>query len=204
MKGKGKGKDLSRVEIASWKCSTCINVTTRRKGDNSNTPVSARRPAPLDNSLTIDETTHANTSGSSIRIQEPVPTSSNLTLNNTAELLDSKLKTFRESVFSDMKSFIKSEINAAIEKTKQEFTETRDFLHSENKDIKASLSVIETHISELEKQNCYFLKNITSLQNRLVPMEKVSRSCNVEIQAVPEKRNENVLAIVKFYFLKQL
>ncbi|CAG4955728.1 unnamed protein product [Parnassius apollo] len=94
-----------------------------------------------------------------------------------------------------MKSFIKSEINAAIEKTKQEFTETTDFVQSENKDIKASLSVVETYISELEKENCNFLKNITSLQNRLVSMEKVSWSCNVEIQAVPEKRNENVLPI---------
>ncbi|CAK1592742.1 unnamed protein product [Parnassius mnemosyne] len=84
-----------------------------------------------------------------------------------------------------------------LKKTKQEFTETTDFLQSENKDIKASLSVVETHISELEKENCNYLKNITYLQNRLESMEKVSRSHNVEIQAVPEKRNENVLAIVK-------
>ncbi|CAK1600403.1 unnamed protein product [Parnassius mnemosyne] len=191
-------KDLSRVARTSWKCSTCINVTTRRKGDNNNNPMSARRPATLDDSnMSIDEITHLDPSGSGSRIQEPIPITDNLTLNSIAELLDSKFKSFRESFFSDMKSFIRSEINSAIEKTKQKFTETTGFLQSENKDIKASLSVVETHISELEKQNCNYLKNITNLQNHLESIEKVTRNRNVEIQAVPEKRNKNVLAIVK-------
>ncbi|CAK1579720.1 unnamed protein product [Parnassius mnemosyne] len=112
-------KDLSRVARTSWKCSTCINVTTRRKGDNTNTPVSARRPATLDDSaMSIDEITHVDKSDSGSRIQEPVPITGNLTLNNIAELLDSKLKSFRESFFSDKKSSIRSKINAAIEKQK--------------------------------------------------------------------------------------
>ncbi|XP_026315834.1 uncharacterized protein LOC113227170 [Hyposmocoma kahamanoa] len=51
--------------------------------------------------------------------------------------------------------------------------------------------------SDLEQQNSTLKAEINSFKRRIESIEKMSRSSNVEIQAVPEKRSENVLTIVK-------
>ncbi|XP_028156404.1 uncharacterized protein LOC114349987 [Ostrinia furnacalis] len=40
-------------------------------------------------------------------------------------------------------------------------------------------------------------REITRLNIRLVGIDKISRNCNIEIQAVPERKNENILAVLK-------
>ncbi|CAG4953483.1 unnamed protein product [Parnassius apollo] len=96
-----------------------------------------------------------------------------------------------------MKSLIKTEIVTAIDQVKIEFTEITDFLHQGQKELKSNIESAEIKVQALEKINADLTHKMSVLHRRLESMEKISRSHNVEIQADPEKRNENILTPVK-------
>lgn len=193
---------ISKEAKAVWKCPTCHNVT-RRKGSNLNNPVGR----PLDDSImSCNESIDDFNSSTIISAYMPtmpqsssssLPAASNLTLDSIATLLDSRIANLKQTLFSDMKSIIHGEINTALDRLKADFTETTDFLAQEQKEMTKRISSSELQIKDLEQQNSTLKAEINSFKRRIESMEKMSRSNNVEIQAVPEKRSENVLTIVK-------
>ncbi|XP_053619960.1 uncharacterized protein LOC128680688 [Plodia interpunctella] len=96
-----------------------------------------------------------------------------------------------------MSHLIKKEVVAAIDQVRLEFTQTTDFLQNGQKELKSDIESTDAKVKSLEKQNTDLKKDLNALQRRLESIEKVSRSLNVEIQGVPEKRNENVMTLVK-------
>ncbi|KAI5646062.1 hypothetical protein NE865_01955 [Phthorimaea operculella] len=96
-----------------------------------------------------------------------------------------------------MKSYITAQISTAIAKVEQDFTKTTDFLVNEQRDVRNDLSIANEHIKKLEDQKQKLETNVTELNHRIMVLEKASRSCNIEIQCVPEKKSENVLELVK-------
>lgn len=177
---------------SSWKCTTCMNIT-RRRGDNSNTPV--RRATTLDDSVMSCDESMIN-----VTPVKPLPATasgSDISLDSIALLLDSKLDSFKKSFMSDIKNLIKEEVGKTIEKLKIEFTETTDFLLHEQNVVKTHLEKAEQRVKDLEQQNSSLQNHVGALNRRLESMEKISRSHNIEIQAVPEKKTENILTIVK-------
>ncbi|CAG5008576.1 unnamed protein product [Parnassius apollo] len=193
---------------SKWKCPTCFNVTNRRKGDISNTPV--RKSVPFNDSImSCDDSLSVEHSETSL---DPKPSTSmcpslgqEVTLESIARLLDMKLdvkldekfESLKKSFYVNMKSLIKTEIVTAIDQVKIEFTETTDFLHQGQKELKSNIESAEIKVKALERTNADLTSKMSILHRRLESMEKISRSHNVEIQAVPEKRNENILTIVK-------
>ncbi|CAG4992084.1 unnamed protein product [Parnassius apollo] len=100
-----------------------------------------------------------------------------------------------------MKSLIETEIVTAIDQVKIEFTETTDFLRQGQKELKTNVESADSTL-ELEKINADLTNKMSVLHRRLESMERISRSHNMEIQAVPEKRNENILTLVKIFTLQ--
>jgi hypothetical protein len=92
---------------------------------------------------------------------------------------------------------IKNEMTSAVENLKSEFTKTTDFLCEEQRDIKQELHATVNKISLLETDKAKLQSEISDMQRRLVTLEKSSRSRNIEIQCVPDRRNENIVAIFK-------
>nr|CAH7748148.1 unnamed protein product [Callosobruchus chinensis] len=67
-------------------------------------------------------------------------------------------------------------------------------------DFETTLLKFDEYVRKTEKliqENHELKTEVTNLQNRLNSMEQHSRTNNIEIQGVPEKRNENLMEIVK-------
>lgn len=187
-----------RTQANSWICPGCINVTSRNK--KSNITGGMKVPCNVGSNPYGADLCIASKSPSS-----PSPTSDcPVTMENISSLLDDRLfacmasfsDRLREDLCKDLKAFITSEINVV----KSEFTETTDYLASEQRDIKAELSTNSDYIKSLEAANVRLQNDLVTLENRLSAAEKLSRSRNLEIQAVPEKRSENVILMAKKLF----
>ncbi|XP_052755624.1 uncharacterized protein LOC128201770 [Galleria mellonella] len=173
-----------------WQCCVCINIT-RRRGDNTNTPV--RKPNTLDESvMSCDVTMNQSEMECSVSAENHT-----ISLQQFGVLLDSRLQRFKADFFSDIKASIRSEIHLAITALKDEFTVTVDFLEEGQKRINGTLAAAVERVSELECKKNKLQGDIYELERRLKISEKTSRSMNIEIQAVPEKRSENVVGIFK-------
>ncbi|KAI5630739.1 hypothetical protein NE865_16549 [Phthorimaea operculella] len=119
-------------------------------------------------------------------------------LNN----LEAKFADLRTSITIDIKALIESkikavskEIKAEINTLQVEFTKTTDFLAEEQKELKVQIESANNLITKLSNENLKLQNELTKVNQRTKTLEKISRSHNVEIQAVPEKRNENLEAM---------
>ncbi|CAG9138057.1 unnamed protein product [Plutella xylostella] len=139
---------------------------------------------------------------------------SSLTINNNKKLIEAEnsgmitleqmnmlLNRMRTDIVSEITISIKREVNAAVnsalETIRQEFTATTDFLAAEQKDLKTEIESSKKDIKELEAKNFKLQSLVTSFERRVESAEKMSRSLNLEIQAVPERKGENVVTHVK-------
>lgn len=121
-----------------------------------------------------------------------------------SEMFDQKLSTnsafmvnLRQSIKTDLKAMIATEIGSAIQQLKDEFTETTDYITAEQKDINNRMDDYEHRLKELESENLHLRGELTIVKTRLGTVEKISRGLNVEMQAVPENRSENVVELFK-------
>ncbi|KAL4705100.1 hypothetical protein ACJJTC_006423 [Scirpophaga incertulas] len=99
----------------------------------------------------------------------------------------------RQEINKDMRLFIGIE----IQKLKSEFTETTDFLAAEQKDLREEIQARREMVETLQTENSRLQKDVKSLEERLIAAEKLSRSKNIEMQAVPERKNEDLLRMFK-------
>ncbi|VVC93264.1 unnamed protein product [Leptidea sinapis] len=131
-------------------------------------------------------------------------------LNNISSLIDTKLApdskfmpNLKSLLREEVKTMIKSEINLVLpilkeellDTLKNEFTESTDFLNHPQCDLKKIISDKNEIIKNLEFEQSRLKSECNEIQNRLITLEKISRDNNLEVQNVPEKKNENVQAI---------
>lgn len=127
-----------------------------------------------------------------------------LTLESISKLLDEKfgpsssfVNTLRTDIKKDLKEMITAEIDCKIKTLEEEFTATTDFITAEQKDLKELISKKDDIINNLQSEQPLMQAELKDLEGRLTSLEKSSRDHNVELQAIAERRNENVLAIFK-------
>ncbi|VVD04453.1 unnamed protein product [Leptidea sinapis] len=114
-----------------------------------------------------------------------------------SELIDLKLDSIRSTLSLEIQEKVKSEVKAVVETIKQEFTETTDFISKEQKDTRTNLDQAIKRITELEAQKAKVQSDMAKLEYRLCQSEKASRSCNLEVHCIPERRNENLAMLFK-------
>lgn len=188
-------KDISDSDVvASLKCPSCANVTRRRYDDKS--PARAGRADAILQKTTLRlQGNHASTSTT-------VPTLP--TLAEISALLDQKLspaspamQDLRAALREDVKAMIATEMSKAINEVKDDFTKTTDFIMTEVNDTKAKINEKNRIIEELQSDHSKMNLEILNLNKRISSLEKISRGLNIELQALPESRNENVLVLFK-------
>jgi hypothetical protein len=128
-----------------------------------------------------------------------------LTLENISRLLDTKLESslkafahnFRTALKQDIIEIVHKEMDPMIQNIKDEFTVTTDFICDEQRKLKFDLDEKNKVIKRLEEENTKLQTLVNKIEDKLAIIEKSSRACNIEIQAVPEINNENVLDLFK-------
>ncbi|XP_063370262.1 uncharacterized protein LOC134658506 [Cydia amplana] len=165
----------------AWKCPSCR--CKEPKGDNSNTPVRLRdndeacyretypetsnitlrkRPHPalnitpcFDESSILGDTLHAdaNSTTSQQGLSIPSNIADTITLEKFEKLLDKKLETNRQSLISELKITLLSEINKAMTELRNEIAQTNNTIKSEQDNHKQAISKINNTIISIEKEH---------------------------------------------------
>ncbi|XP_063830263.1 uncharacterized protein LOC135079542 [Ostrinia nubilalis] len=179
----GAGKkvsDLGSEQLSALRCPSCTNVSRRRRGNES--------PGILSPSISKHSPTARNV----------------LTIESISELLDQKLaptsdamKNSRSILIKEVKGLITAEMGKMVNELKEEFTKTTDFIMEEVKSLKSTIAQKDTVIKSLQSEQTVLKDELHKIRSRVSVMEKLSRDRNVELQAVPENRNENVVSMVK-------
>lgn len=205
-----------------WFCPSCTNITRRR---NDNTPVrkynlhSPPEHSADISSMTImscdDEGPHVSQqlrssdtqkSGAMLKQVSGVPptaitiqppTNKAVTIEEFEAMLDRKLDMFKKAIAQEVHSMVMKDVACTISSLEKDFTDTTDYLQRGQDDLIKELELASGRIKALELERSALQSDIASLDRRLVTIEKTSRSHNLEIHMVPEKRNENVLNIIK-------
>lgn len=189
-----KVTELDADQMAKLKCPSCINVTRRRDQKSS---CGSPKLNPSSSLFKPSRQT-------SVHSEANVLTSETVLLDRFSVLLDQKLapkSTFminlRSSILEDVNNTISKQLSATLKLIKEEFTQTTDFLMNEIQDVKSEIKNKDKIIKQLESDQQSLKTEIQSLNNRLNTVEKISRDRNIEIQAVPESKNENLFTVFK-------
>ncbi|KAL4703580.1 hypothetical protein ACJJTC_004606 [Scirpophaga incertulas] len=183
---------------SNWNCSFCTNISRRKRG-NLNSPVQNTTLNESNN-----DTLNMSCDDHNLSLMNPVQPSCGssgfgnpITLEQISHLLDTKMEIMRVNLAHDINIAVKKEIGSVVDVLKSEFTATTDFLCAEQNDLKVKINAADDKITDLSTQSMTIQNDLLALKAQVESYERLSRSCNVEIQAVPETRNENVVDIVR-------
>jgi hypothetical protein len=203
---------LSEEFKSAWSCPACNNVTRRTTRVNDNTPVRQggnilHSGSTLDMSCDLSDNSTITPLPSSAAMASHCVLNANgeVTMDKISALLDEKLHTslltfmesFRKALWGDVKEMVRTEMDAMVQTIKDDFTATTDFISAEQSTLRTDIDRCNATINCLQTENSQLQAQIVKLNSRLAGIEKMSRNCNIEIQAVPEHRNENVSALLK-------
>lgn len=214
---------LSSEALASWVCPACANINTRRRGSNLNTPVGKKQlpVSELSLNMSLDQSLVEEPSASSYRVSNPPCHSRGdgepVTMEKMSALLDLKIQTsvsalideklqaqlsvsmasFRVALQDDIRKMVRSEIKSTVKELESQFTTTTDFICAEQESMKSQIEEKNNIIRTLEADCVKVQTDINALSGRLAGIETMSRSYNVEIQAVPESKAENLFTLLR-------
>lgn len=174
-----KTSDLRQDQLTALKCPACANISQRQRAKASSPALlSPYKPKPsVSGALTLD-------SISNLLDQKLAPTSSAMIAS-------------RNMLLKEVKTLISAELSKVAKELRDEFTITTDLIMNEVNDLKDTISKKDDTIKTLQTEQTQLINEITSLRNRSSKLEKQSRDRNIEIQAVPEDRNESVVSLFK-------
>lgn len=194
---KSQFSSFTPVYRSSWICPECTNVTRRNRSTESS-PV---RPSTPCSTMETCEVAHDDVRSLCASPSPETP----VTMDKISCLLDQKLNIalsnfmtqFRAALADDIKASIRTEVLSQFQTIKEEFSTTTDFICAEQQMLKEQIHDKEKSIKKLESENNRLQTELHQLSSRLSSVEKISRSCNVEVQAVPEANNENTINLFK-------
>lgn len=192
---------LSKECRTTWLCPHCNNIT-RRTRCNPNTSVTQNQVPPSDESvnMSMDSSDRvASVDTASAVSEEPV------TMDKIRQLFDDRLNSsltafmhsFRAALHEDVRVMVQAEMKSTVQELKNDFNQTITFISDEQATLKTQINNKDETIKKLETENLKLQADLVKLNSRLSSMEKMSRGLNIELQAVPESRNENVMSLFK-------
>lgn len=163
----------SKQAKSQWKCPDCKG--SEKRGDNTNTPVRQQGLQSLP-----AESGHM----------------SETAVDELKSYFDRKLKEATSTILSHVKEQIILE-NKATQRVIEELKCTVSFVSTQNEDLSVAVKEKSLLIESLQAQNECLQSQINTIMTQCNSMEQQARICNIEIQCVPEDRNENLLTTIK-------
>lgn len=112
-----------------------------------------------------------------------------------SETFRAEIKELASAITSSIKTSLHDELRS-IRNDVLEVKESMNFFNKEYEDLKREHDAGVQKMKSLENDNNDMKATISNLQSRLTQMEQRARLSNVEIQCIPENRNENLSKII--------
>ncbi|CAG4963417.1 unnamed protein product [Colias eurytheme] len=177
---------LSPEMRSVWSCPDCVRAIPRAS-NNDNTP--------LRNVSTV-----RGNKRQAVNSPPMVNVSPTITREDIKDVVQEVLKDTLNNLFAKMNDNIVNAINSELKPLKDEITALKNsmmFISDQYEDIKKNHDASQLKISALEKENDGLLHTVSSLEHRCNQIEQQLRQNNIEIQCIPENKNENLLQIIK-------
>ncbi|CAH2101832.1 unnamed protein product [Euphydryas editha] len=103
-------------------------------------------------------------------------------------------------IFNAFQSKIETQLGNKISEISSQLTQVTEsitFMEKEYEEVRRDMQQKIEVINQLESENKNLRSYIQDMDSRLSQMERNSRASNIEIQGVPEHRNENLVTAVK-------
>lgn len=178
---------IDSKRLSSWPCPECVNNGPKpTKHDstparNFNTTRGNKRPAVGSPEVAVA----ADAAATSLEKVRAI----------VQEVVNSEFS----SMLTQLNITMTSTINKQLEPIKQtmgEIQASMTFMNSRFDDIEAEQTEAKKTMSDLKSENLKMKTDIVDLNHRLSSLEQQARANNLEIQCVPEHKQENLLTIV--------
>lgn len=182
-----------------WKCSNCSG-RIRRKDD---TPI--RNTSEL-NLLSFADNVTIRSARRPVPISPPTQDlASPLTRDDVCDVVNGVFDKKMKDLVSQVCLSVSNTFREELKSIKSEISELRESMHFINKQYEEFMGEHKTAVEEvnsLRASNTNMCTQITNLNGRIIQLEQQARANNVEIQCVPETKDENpvqtVMKLVKF------
>lgn len=122
-----------------------------------------------------------------------------LSRDDVRDIIQEVMKTELSTLLSKFNETMIATLNKELQPINEKIAamdNSMQFMNSQYEDLLKEHASSKETIIELQKENLEMSKNINSLNARVDQLEQQTRSNNVEIQCLPEKKHENLLNIV--------
>ncbi|XP_063893065.1 uncharacterized protein LOC135117574 [Helicoverpa armigera] len=122
-----------------------------------------------------------------------------VTRANIREIIEDVLKTELSRALSDFDDRMKVLLNKELQPINDKISgmeASLNFMNNQYEDLLKEHATSTEAVRELQKENSEMKTTMSSLKTRLEQLEQQTRSNNVEIQCLPEKKQENLFNIV--------
>lgn len=186
--------NIARDVRLSWTCPKCKNK--QPKSDNSNACVRPSTPTGLAE-LTFNVTRRkAHNKPES----QPAPATSGptdfVTHSDIQMIIRDELRSAMSGFIGELNSTLNNRFRELNEKL-DEYKASLSFLSDQFDTLKSDLEQNTSMVNKLKNENDSLRSEVASLSSRMRLMDQLSRSTNLELQCVPERKTENVITIVK-------
>ncbi|KAL4718636.1 hypothetical protein ACJJTC_001893 [Scirpophaga incertulas] len=131
----------------------------------------------------------------SVTLSEDCPVTPNQLKMIVEEIVSKHSTELKQQMYSMFKEMINTETKSLREDL-QELKEAVNYTSNQYDQLLSEQRVATERIRELESTTQSLSKSLSDITKRVNQIEQQSRSSNVEIQCVPEKKTENLTAIV--------
>lgn len=175
---------VTNTDITSdWKCPNC-RMSTPKTIRTDNTPL-------RNVSMTRGSKRQA--------INSPSPPGATINENNLKTIIQEMLHIEFGNMLKQFNDSLKIAISEELAPIKQEMkdmNESMSFINQKFEEIKTEQEAATRKVKDLEVENEKLKQTVGNINTRIDYLEQQSRSSNLEIQCVPEKKHENLYTIV--------
>ncbi|KAI5635768.1 hypothetical protein NE865_11564 [Phthorimaea operculella] len=164
-----------------------------------NSPLQAR----LSSADTVNVNMTRGSGGGKLKTDLPTPPASQttaLTKDDIRSILKEEIEILKVSLLEKLAATLKKrlllEIKVIDDKV-SELEKSTTFLGNQHDEFRTRCEKHTQEIEVLKKENTALNETIKIMNTKLQNIEQNNRSCNLEIQCVPEHKNENIPTIIK-------
>lgn len=122
-----------------------------------------------------------------------------ITREDVGDVVQETMRTQFEQMLSKINEVIIDTLNTKLKPLKDEMKDmisSMEHMNLQFEEVLKQYRIAQEDITFLKKENDFFRSTITDLTSRVNQLEQHSRNKNIELQCVPENKNENLIEMI--------